>query len=104
MLERVNFAVNSDQFIFDQEIVAQMVQLEQRFVEVSVPTRYFPEASSASFGQSCLYGLSVLRVLLQFVLHRTGICPQRRFDCLTMRDQPEPDNSPSNQQGDPRSG
>ncbi len=104
VLERVNFAANSDQFIFDQEIVAQMVQLEQRFVEVSVPTRYFPEASSASFGQSCLYGLSVLRVLLQCVLHRTGICPQRRFDSLTIRDQPEPDNSPSNQQGDPRSG
>ena len=95
VLEQVNFVMNSDHFIFDQEIVAQMVQLQQRFVEVPIPTRYFPEASSASFWQSCLYGLSILRVLFQFVLHRTGIYQQRRFDSLTMRYQLEPNASPS---------
>ena len=85
ILERVNFEMNSDKFIFDQEIVAQLVELKGRFVEVPVPTRYFREASSASFGQSCLYGLSILRVVIQFALHKAGICRQRRFDSLTMR-------------------
>ena len=84
-LERVNFQMNSDQFIFDQEIIAQMVEVETRFVEVAVPTRYFPEASSTSFLQSCRYGLSILQLLLRFLLHRTRILRQRRFDSLGMR-------------------
>ena len=85
ILERVNFEMDSDKFIFDQEIVAQLVALKARFVEVPVPTRYFREASSASFGQSCLYGLSILRVVIQFALHKAGIYHQRRFDSLRMR-------------------
>ncbi len=83
-LEAVNFEMNSDRFIFDQEIVAQLVALRLAVVEVAVPTRYFPEASSASFWQSSVYGLSILRVLAQFVLHRLG-WRQRRFDSLARR-------------------
>ncbi len=85
VLEKVNFEMNSDGFIFDQEIVAQLVELEARFVEVPVPTRYFAEASSASFWQSCRYGLSILRVVSQYSLHRMGLIRQRRFDSLRLR-------------------
>jgi glycosyltransferase involved in cell wall biosynthesis len=83
-LEAVNFEMNSDRFIFDQEIVAQFVALRLAVAEVPVPTRYFPEASSASFWQSSVYGLSILRVLAQFLLHRLG-WRQRRFDSLARR-------------------
>lgn len=83
-LEAVNFEMNSDRFIFDQEIVAQLVALRLVVAEVPVPTRYFPEASSASFWQSSVYGLSILRVLAQFLLHRLG-WRQRRFDSLARR-------------------
>jgi GT2 family glycosyltransferase len=84
-LELVNFEMNSDRFIFDQEIVAQMVAAGLRISEVPVPTRYFAEASSASFWQSSLYGLSILRVLVQYALHRSGFVHQRRFDSLAKR-------------------
>ena len=49
VLETVNLEMNSDKFIFDQEIMAQIVDARFRVAEVPVPTRYFPQASSASF-------------------------------------------------------
>jgi glycosyltransferase involved in cell wall biosynthesis len=89
-LETVNFEMNADGFVFDQEILAQFVNSGLRVTEVPVPTRYFPEASSASFLQSSWYGLAILRLLVQFVLHRSGLAKQRRFDSLSRRyDSPE---------------
>ena len=72
-LESVNLQMNSDKFIFDQEIVAQLVNIKMRITEVPVPTRYFAQASSASFVASSRYGLSILWLLLRYVLHRAGI-------------------------------
>jgi hypothetical protein len=60
VLETVNFGVNSDGFIFDQEIIAQVVTAGFRLAEIGVPTRYFPEASSASFVASVVYGVRIL--------------------------------------------
>ena len=85
VLESVNFEMNSDNFIFDQEIVAQIVEVGLRIAEVPVPTRYFPQASSASFLQSTRYGLSILWLLTCFVLHRAGVWRQRRFQSLARR-------------------
>ncbi len=84
-LESVSLETNSDSFIFDQEIIAQLVQRHARIVEVPVPTRYFPEASSASLVQSAVYGLSILWLLARFVLHRHGIVRQRQFEGLQDR-------------------
>ena len=53
--------------------------------EVPVPTRYFPEASSASFWQSCVYGLSILRVLSQYWLHKHGLRRDVKLDSLSRR-------------------
>ncbi|MEX2263021.1 MAG: glycosyltransferase family 2 protein [Bryobacteraceae bacterium] len=85
VLESVNLQMNSDKFIFDQEIVAQIVQLKLRIAEVSVPTRYFAQASSASFVQSSVYGVSILWLLLRFLLHRSGVSRQLQFESLERR-------------------
>jgi glycosyltransferase involved in cell wall biosynthesis len=85
VLEAVNLETNSDKFIFDQEIMAQMVAVGMRITEVPVPTRYFAQASSASFFQSTIYGLSILLLLGKFLLHRWGLGYHRQFDSLRRR-------------------
>jgi glycosyltransferase involved in cell wall biosynthesis len=84
-LEGVNLETDSDNFIFDQEIIAQLVEQKARIVEVPVPARYFPQASSATLVQSSIFGLSVLWLLLRFTLHRSGIMRQRQFEGLRNR-------------------
>ncbi len=84
-LEAVNLETNSDNFIFDQEIIAQMVNVGLRIHETPVPTRYFPEASSASFLQSSRYGLSILWLLVRYIAHRKGWAKHRQFDSLASR-------------------
>jgi glycosyltransferase involved in cell wall biosynthesis len=84
-LETVNLEMNSDGFIFDQEILAQLVDIKMCIAEVPVPTRYFKQASSASFLQSSIYGVSILWLLARYVLHRSGIVHQRRFQSLERR-------------------
>lgn len=84
-LESVNFEMNSDNFVFDQEIIAQMVGVGMPIAEVPVPTRYFPQASSASLLQSTVYGLAILNVLFRYALHRCGFVQVRQFDSLRRR-------------------
>ena len=84
-LEAVNLETNSDNFIFDQEIMAQFVEVGARVAEVPVPTRYFPQASSASFVQSSVYGLSILTLLARYMMHRAGMWRQRQFQSLERR-------------------
>ena len=69
-LESVNFLANSDNFVFDQDIVAQLVGCNFKIVEIPVPVRYFPEASSASLVASCIYGLKIIALLGRVILHR----------------------------------
>ena len=85
VLESVNLQMDSDRFIFDQEILAQIVNVKMRITEVPVPTRYFAQASSASFFQSSVYGVSILWLLVRYLLHRGGIIHQRQFDSLERR-------------------
>ncbi len=94
VLEDANLEMNSDRFIFDQEIIAQMVELKAAIEEVAVPTRYFPEASTASFGQSTAYGFSILWLLARYLLHRAGLFHQLQFDSLALRYQTEPAPGP----------
>jgi len=85
VLETVNLALNSDRFIFDQEIIAQGVEAGFRIAEVAVPTRYFAEASSASFVASVRYGCGILWLMLRYVLHRSGFWRQKQFQSLRRR-------------------
>jgi len=84
-LESVNLEMNSYRFVFDQEIIAQFVDVGMRIAEVPVPTRYFPQASSCSFLASCRYGFSVLGVLARYSLHRTHLVRQKQFQSLRRR-------------------
>ena len=85
VLETVNFAMNSDGFIFDQEIIAQVVAARFRIAEIAVPTRYFPEASSASFSASVGYGLKILALSSRFLLFTWKIVSGRQFVSLRAR-------------------
>jgi glycosyltransferase involved in cell wall biosynthesis len=74
LLEAIPYRLNSDDFVFDQELVAQVVAAGgMRISEIAVPTRYFEEASSVNFRRSVVYGLSTLRVVLRYLLHRAGL-------------------------------
>jgi glycosyltransferase involved in cell wall biosynthesis len=70
---------NSDDFVFDNQMLAQCVHFGFRIGEVSCPTKYFAEASSINFRRSLTYGLGVLLTTLQFVLQRWGVLRFRRF-------------------------
>jgi glycosyltransferase involved in cell wall biosynthesis len=85
VLEAVNFRMNSDGFVFDQEIVAQAVAGGFRIAEIPVPVRYFAEASSASFGASCVYGVKILWVVARYLLHRSGIKHSKRLSSIVGR-------------------
>ena len=85
VLETCQFQMNSDGFVFDQEIIAQVVAAGFRITETGVPVRYFPEASSAKFFASCRYGLEILFVVLRFAIHRAGIIRSRRLMVLKRR-------------------
>ena len=71
-LRRVAFLRNSDDFVFDQEMFAQIVASRSHVVELPIPTRYFLEASSVSFRASVRYGLKTLWVLARFRAHERG--------------------------------
>lgn len=85
VLEEVPFLLNSDNFVFDQEMLVQAIHLGFRIEEVPVPTRYFAEASSASFSASVVYGASILAVLLRYQLHRSAWVAQKQFECFSDR-------------------
>ncbi len=85
VLDTVNYAMNSDGFVFDQQIIAQVVAARFRIAEIAVPVRYFPEASSASFVDSVVYGLRILLLLARFALYRSGLYRSRRFESLRAR-------------------
>lgn len=73
VLTRLPLRENSDDFVFDNQMLAQVVYFGFRIGEVSCPTKYFKEASSINFRRSVRYGLEVLRTTLQFALQRAGI-------------------------------
>jgi len=64
---------NSEDFVFDNQVLAQAVLMGARIGEISCPTRYFAEASSINFRRSSVYGLGVLTTSLQFVLAKRGL-------------------------------
>src|ERR1700752_4555878 len=70
---------NSDDFVFDNQMLAQCVHFDFRIGEVSCPTKYFKEASSINFRRSVKYGFGVVATTLQFALQRAGILRLPRF-------------------------
>ena len=85
VLEQLPLGENSDDFVFDNQILAQSVHFGFRVGEISCPTKYFPEASSIGFRRSVTYGFGVLSTTIAYLVHRRGLikspifCPQGRM-------------------------
>jgi glycosyltransferase involved in cell wall biosynthesis len=73
LLRSIAFLRNSDEFVFDQQIFAQVIAREASVVEIPIPTRYFREASSVDFATSMRYARKTLWVLARFRAHRRGV-------------------------------
>lgn len=79
LLETLPLEENSDDFVFDNQMIAQTIWFGYRIGEISCPTRYFPEASSINFRRSVKYGFGVLGTALEYRLSRMGLWRSRRL-------------------------
>ncbi|MBR1630301.1 MAG: glycosyltransferase family 2 protein [Paludibacteraceae bacterium] len=80
VLRSVNYRQNSDDFVFDNEMLAQIFYRGYEIGEITCPTLYFPEASSISLRRSAVYGLGVLRVSLTYRLCKWHLTKSHLFD------------------------
>jgi glycosyltransferase involved in cell wall biosynthesis len=82
VLEGINFNQNDDDFVFDNEMLSQIIYAGFGIGEVTCPTKYFEEASSINFQRSSKYGLGVLRVSLGHFLQRMGIVKLKMYETV----------------------
>lgn len=80
VLRSINFNKNSDDFIFDNQIIAQLFYKNYEIAEITCPTKYFEEASSINFKRSVKYGLGVVQTSLIYRLNRWGILNSTLFN------------------------
>jgi glycosyltransferase involved in cell wall biosynthesis len=80
---------NSDDFVFDNQLLAQCIYLGARIGEVSCPTRYFPEASSINFRRSTIYGFGVLKTTADCMAARVGLYRKPIFDFPPLQLKPQ---------------
>lgn len=73
VLESIDFNINSDDFVFDNQMLAQILYAGYEIAEITCPTKYFDEASSINIPRSIKYGMGVLGVSLGYFFHRLGI-------------------------------
>ncbi len=83
LLVRLPLEENSDNFVFDNQMIAQILWLGETVAEVSCPTRYAPDASSIDFVRSVKYGFGCLATALSFRLAKLGLVAPRRFGLAT---------------------
>jgi glycosyltransferase involved in cell wall biosynthesis len=79
VLEKVNYEINSEDFVFDNQMLAQVCYAGYEIAEVTCPTKYFDEASSINFKRSSVYGIGVLVTSLQYFLNKAGILKSAIF-------------------------
>jgi glycosyltransferase involved in cell wall biosynthesis len=79
VLEKINYGINSNDFIFDTELLAQAVVFGYRIGDIPIPTRYAPDSSSINFGRALKYGFQTLIVMVKYLMHRTGVFRIRLF-------------------------
>ena len=80
LLQTLPLLENSDDFVFDNQMIAQAVMFKFNIGEISCPTKYFKEASSINFRRSVKYGLEVLETTASFVAHKLGWFHSAKFD------------------------
>jgi glycosyltransferase involved in cell wall biosynthesis len=79
ILERINFEINSDDFVFDNEMLSQIIYMNYEIAEVTCPTKYFEEASSINLKRSIIYGIGVLRVSIKHRLCKWGVMSDKMY-------------------------
>jgi len=79
VLKAINYNINSDDFVFDNQMLAQIFYAGFEIAEITCPTKYFPEASSINFSRSAKYGMGVLGTSLQYFLAKIGIYKSKLF-------------------------
>lgn len=79
ILERINYEIDSDDFVFDNEMLSQIIYLNYPIAEVTCPTKYFKEASSINLRRSIVYGLGVLRVCFKHRLCKWGLMKDKMY-------------------------
>jgi glycosyltransferase involved in cell wall biosynthesis len=89
MLLSLPLQANSDDFVFDNQLLAQCIYLGARIGEVSCPTRYFPEASSINFRRSTIYGFGVLKTTADCMAARLGLYRKPIFDFPPLQLKPQ---------------
>lgn len=73
VLKSIDLSTNSDDFIFDNQMIAQIFAKGYEIGEITCPTKYFEEASSINFKRSSIYGMGVIMVSIRYLLHKAGI-------------------------------
>jgi glycosyltransferase involved in cell wall biosynthesis len=89
MLLSLPLQANSDDFVFDNQLLAQCIYLGARIGELSCPTRYFPEASSINFRRSTIYGFGVLKTTADCMAARLGVYRKPIFDFPPLQLKPQ---------------
>lgn len=79
VLETIPFERNSNDFVFDNQVLAQAIYFGFSIGEITCPTKYFPEASSINFSRSIKYGLEVLKTALEYRLHKMKLIRSTLF-------------------------
>ena len=79
VLKSIRFNENSDDFIFDNQMIAQIFYAGFEIAEITCPTKYFEEASSINFRRSTIYGIGVLNTSIKYFLQKTGIAKFKLF-------------------------
>jgi hypothetical protein len=79
VLTSIPFVLNSDDFVFDSEVLAQVTAFNFKIGEIAVPTRYFPEASSVNFRRSVVYGLSTVWTMWKYLLYKICLSKSPQF-------------------------
>lgn len=73
LLREINFMANSDDFVFDNQVLLQIIYKKYLIGEISCPARYFDDASSISFSRSCRYGWGIVLNTFGFILQKSGL-------------------------------
>ena len=79
VLKNICYNSNSDDFVFDNEMLAQILYAGYEIGEITCPTKYFEESSSINFTRSVVYGLGVLRVSIVYFLSKIGFIKSKLF-------------------------
>lgn len=89
VLENINYHANSDDFVFDNQMLSQIIYFDYDIAEVTCPTKYFPEASSINFSRSMKYGMGVLGVSFTHFFNKLGLGKSEIYSKPVKKNRPE---------------